>query len=569
MGRLAIISTYVATLLVAGATFAQSTTKRVAHGLTAPLFVTHAPGDYDRIFIIEQGGKIKVLRGGVVLPQPFLDLSSDVAASGEMGLLGLAFHPDYATNGHFYVNYAAITDKGLETIVLRHQVSATPDLADAASGQMVLRFDQPLTTHNGGWIGFGPDGYLYIASGDGGRQIPENNAQNITDNLLGKILRIDVNADAWPDDADRNYAIPPTNPFVDVVGADEIWVYGLRNPWRCAFDSLTDDFFITDVGEDAWEEINFVGRGEPGGIDFGWRCKEGNTCSGLEDCSCVAKGMVDPIYIYANGPNCSITGGEVYRGCAIPELFGAFLFADFCSGNIWSMTYDGTNPPVITDRTADFDPGDGLSISRVSSFGRDAFGEVYICDWSGGEVFKIVPFAAPAPIEIADSMPPNDAIDARQPSDPSGERIDGWDSVQLRFSGCVANVVAGDFIVSQDGGVGSPPSVSDVLSVSMDTVCVIFSQPIAPRAWTTITHIPSGTRVRLGALPGDCDANRITEASDLLILFDALGDPPTAHPARSMDIDRSGRVTACDILREIDLLLGSSPFDMFNGATLP
>jgi len=569
MGRLAIISTYVATLFVTAATSAQPTTRRVAQGLTAPLFVTHAPGDHDRIFIVEQGGKIKVLRGGVVLSQPFLDLSEDVAASGEMGLLGLAFHPDYTTNGHFYVNYAAITDMGLETIVLRHQASENPDLADAASGQMVLRFDQPLTTHNGGWMGFGPDGYLYIASGDGGRLIPENNAQNITDNLLGKILRIDVNGDDWPDDENRNFAIPPSNPFVGVMGADEIWVYGLRNPWRSAFDSLTGDFFIADVGEDDWEEINFVGRNEPGGIDFGWRCKEGNACSGLEDCSCVAKNMVDPVYTYENGSNCSITGGEVYRGCAIAELYGAYLFADFCSGNIWSMIYDGSNPPVITDRTTGFDPGEGLSIGRVSSFGRDAFGEVYICDWSGGEVFKIIPSAATAPIEIADSVPPHDAIDARQPSDPDGKRIEGWDSIELRFSGCAANVAAGDFLVSQDGGVGFPPSVVAVRGASMDTVRLIFSQPIATRAWTTVTHIPSGTQVRLGALPGDCDANRITEPSDLLILFDALGEPPMAHPARSTDIDRSGRVTACDILREIDLLLGASPFDKFNGATLP
>lgn len=371
------------------------TTIRVGTGFAGPLFVTAPPGDTSRLFVVEQNGRIRILSNGSILAPPFLDIRPLVLSSGERGLLGMAFHPDYDSNGQFYVNYS---DLNGDTVVARYSVSANPNLADAGSAQSVLFIDQPFINHNGGWLAFGPDEYLYIATGDGGSGCdPGQRAQDITDQLLGKMLRIDVNSDGFPADAIRNYAIPPDNPFVGTNGDDEIWAYGLRNPWRCSFDRATGDLYIADVGQRAWEEINFQPASSTGGENYGWDCMEGTACSEVSDCPvhgcvCNAPGLVPPFHEYSQeGPTspCSITGGYVYRGSAIPDLQGTYFFADFCSNQIWSLRYDGVTVTEFQDRTAELVPDVG-SIATISSFGEGADGELYICDRSGGEIFKIV-----------------------------------------------------------------------------------------------------------------------------------------------------------------------------------
>ena len=367
------------------------TTVRVASGLSNPLFVTAPPGDTHRAFLVEQRlgtqGRVRILNldTGIVNATPFLTVNG-VSTGDEQGLLGLAFHPDYSSNGYFYVDF---TNAAGTTTIRRYTVSSDPDVADPNSAYSILSIPQPYANHNGGWIAFGPDGYLYISMGDGGSGgDPQGHAQNVND-LLGKLLRLDVNGDAFPTDPNTNYAIPPTNPFVGLNGRDEVWAYGLRNPWRCSFDRLTHDLFIADVGQNAWEEIDFQPAGSLGGQNYGWRCYEGNHAYNTSGCNAPGT-MVFPIYEYGHNPACSITGGYVYRGSQICDLRGTYFFADYCSAHIWSFRYNGLNVTDFRDRTAELHPAGGLTIDSITSFGEDAAGELYICD-RGGEVFKIVP----------------------------------------------------------------------------------------------------------------------------------------------------------------------------------
>jgi glucose/arabinose dehydrogenase len=403
-----------ASLLAADAIDAQSfSTVLYASGLDRPVFLTAPPGSIGRAFILDAHlGQIRILRLATrtLEPTPFLTIPG-VSTGDEQGLLGLAFHPDYATNGYFYVNY---TDPN--TKIVRYQVSADPDVADPTSATPVLGFVQPQSNHNGGWIGFGPDGFLYIASGDGGggndsgtgHTTGTGNAQDTTDNLLGKVLRIDVDADAFPADPLRNYGIPPDNPFVGVSGDDEIWVYGLRNPWRASFDRLTDDLYIGDVGQNRCEELDVQPGTSTGGENYGWRLREGVIATPNVGGSPPA-GAIDPIFDYPHagtGEPCSdpgtgftgvaITGGYVYRG-PVAELDGRYFFADFATGELWSLRYDGSDPSSfdgtnyteLTDHTGDpdFTPDVG-SIGSVASFGEDGIGNLYVVDL-GGEVFYI------------------------------------------------------------------------------------------------------------------------------------------------------------------------------------
>ena len=269
--------------------------QQVVSGLNLPVTVENAGDGSGRIFIVQQTGQIRILSGGTLLPTPFLNISALVSCCGEQGLLGLAFHPDYANNGFFYVNYTNVAG---DTVVARYEVSATdPNVADPNSAQTVLTQDQPFSNHNGGQLAFGPDGYLYIALGDGGSGgDPQDNGQNLN-TWLGKLLRVDVNGDDFPGDPNRNYAVPPDNPFVGIAGLDEIWAYGLRNPWRCTFDRVTGDLFIADVGQNAWEEINFQPASSGGGENYGWDVLEGAHC--FEDipqgsCNALFKRRLDP-----------------------------------------------------------------------------------------------------------------------------------------------------------------------------------------------------------------------------------------------------------------------------------
>jgi hypothetical protein len=317
-------------------------------------------------------------------------------AANEQGLLGLAFHPDYQSNGFFYVYY---TDANDDARLARYSVMAgDPDDADETSELILLTIPQPQTNHNGGWIAFGPnDENLYIATGDGGGggdgdsgHTPGlGNAQDITDNLLGKILRIDVDGNDGPG---GRYGIPADNPFVGSAGDDEIWSFGLRNPWRNAFDRDNGDLYIADVGQSSWEEIDYQPWTSSGGESWGWRCREGANDFNFSG-SCGSLTHRDPIAEYGHGGDpfrCSITGGEVYRGCAIPDLRGTYFYADYCSGQIWSLVVQGGVATGQQERTAELAPPDPPAIDSIASFGSDADGELYVLDLDG-EVYKIVP----------------------------------------------------------------------------------------------------------------------------------------------------------------------------------
>jgi glucose/arabinose dehydrogenase len=353
--------------------------------LTAP------PFDFDRLFVVEQRGRIRIIKNDTVLGTDFLDISSKVSSSGnERGLLGMAFHPDYDSNGFFYVSYTR--SSGHASVVERYQVSGNPDVADSASGTIIFGpVSQPFSNHNGGCIKFGPDGKIYLGLGDGGSAgDPDCNAQNGS-NLLGKILRLNEDGSA-----------AAGNPFLsDPVFLNEIWAYGLRNPWRFSFDRENGDLYIADVGQGSWEEVDFQPASSTGGENYGWKVMEGSSCFSTNNCpnytpSCNDPSLTDPIHEYDHsGGNCSITGGYVYRGCAISGLQGNYFFADYCSEKIWSFQYDGVNKTNFQDRTASLDPSGPQTIDEITSFGEDAGGELYVVD-RGGEIFKILPDAPSA-----------------------------------------------------------------------------------------------------------------------------------------------------------------------------
>ncbi|MGQ0603751.1 MAG: PQQ-dependent sugar dehydrogenase, partial [Anaerolineales bacterium] len=351
--------------------------KKIAEGFDEPDFLTHAGDESGRLFIVEQPGTIRVMRDGVVLPEPFLDLRTRVEDGGnEQGLLGLAFHPKFTDNGIFFVNY---TDAGGDTMVARFRVSDDPDRADPQSERPVLRVDQPYANHNGGDLAFGPDGYLYIGLGDGGAAgDPENRAQNLNE-LLGKMLRIDVDV---PEEAGGPYLVPEDNPFLGRSDArPEIWAYGLRNPWRYSFDTLTGDLYMGDVGQNAIEEIHFQPAGSAGGENYGWRFFEGTR--EYDDAASAPPGLIPPVteYTHAEG-GCSVTGGYVYRGDALPALNSVYLFGDYCSGIIWALYRDAAGAwQRLTFGETDF---------SISSFGQDQAGELYVLNHRAGEVYQLV-----------------------------------------------------------------------------------------------------------------------------------------------------------------------------------
>jgi glucose/arabinose dehydrogenase len=358
---------------------------RLTAGLSAPLYACAAPGDTTRIFIVQQGGLIRIFKNGSLVPTPFLNVGTKILTGSERGLLGMAFHPNYASNGLFYVSYTRAGDGA--SIVERYQVSANPDVATPGSGfVMIGPVAQPESNHNGGCIQFGADGMLYYGLGDGGGgndlHGPIGNGQSGT-TMLGKMLRFDV-------DIASPY-IPASNPFTgDPNIRDEIWDLGLRNPWRFSFDRVRGDLFIGDVGQDAREEIDFAPAGS-GGRNWGWRCMEGTNCTGLSGCTCNAPVLSLPVDTYTHSFGCSVTGGYIYRGCAIPSLHGTYFYGDYCSARIWSFTYDAatsTKGPTI-ERTSELAPGGGQFINSITSFGEDGNGELLIVD-GGGELFKVI-----------------------------------------------------------------------------------------------------------------------------------------------------------------------------------
>jgi glucose/arabinose dehydrogenase len=350
----------------------------VVEGFESPVLVVAAEGT-DRLYVVEQPGRIRVVEDGRLAPTPFLDIGDRLVFGGEQGLLGLALHPRFVDNGRFFVDY---TDVGGDTIVSEFRADGgDADSADAGSERVLLRVDQPFANHNGGHLAFGPDGFLYVALGDGGSAgDPMGNGQRL-DTLLGKILRVDV--DASPGGV--AYGIPPDNPFVGTDDArPEIWAYGLRNPWRFSFDRETGAMWIGDVGQGSIEEVD-TGRGGRGGVNYGWNTMEGTACF-LPTSGCDERGLTLPVAVYRHDDGCAVTGGFVYRGSTWPNLHGAYLFADYCSGIIWGLdaARPRAAPPVVLLES-------GLAIS---SFGEDAAGGLYVTDHGKGRVLRIV---APEP----------------------------------------------------------------------------------------------------------------------------------------------------------------------------
>lgn len=356
--------------------------------LNSPLFVTAPPGDTSRLFVVERAGVIKVVNRATNAPiGTFLDISGLVLSGGEQGLLGMAFDPDYATNGRFYVSYTARPSG--DSVIARYLVSSNPDVATSTADRIILTTVQPFANHNGGMIAFGPvDRYLYAGLGDGGSgNDPENRAQN-TGQLLGKLLRIDVSQSGPMQPA---YLIPNDNPCVGVSGArPEIWSIGLRNPWRYSFDQQSGDLYIADVGQGALEEVNVstVVAGGGRGTNYGWRLKEGTVCTNLGPGSCNSNDLQSPAVEYTHtAPSppipCSVTGGYVYRGTAIPALRGTYFYADYCAGFVRSFRFVNG---AVTEHAQWASLGGG----NISSFGEDADGELYIVTLGGG-LYRIVP----------------------------------------------------------------------------------------------------------------------------------------------------------------------------------
>ncbi len=341
----------------------------IATGFTRPVYLTHAGDGSGRLFVVEQAGVIKIIRNGQTLATPFLDIRDRIESGGEKGLLSIAFHPKYKENGRFFVNYTARKEGLLKTVIAEYRVStANPDVADRAE-KIILEIEQPFGNHNGGLNKFGPEGFLYIGMGDGGAAgDPFNFAQNL-EALLGKILRIDI-------ESQLPYAIPADNPFVTKPDArGEIWAYGLRNPWRFSFDRCTGRLFAGDVGQDRIEEIDLIEKGK----NYGWKIMEGSQCYDPPTL-CNTQGLELPIAEYDHSLGCSVTGGYVYRGRQYPALVGHYLFGDYCSGRIWSLTEDSSGRWTMRQLLD--------SPLSISSFGEDEQGELYVVHY-GGAIYRV------------------------------------------------------------------------------------------------------------------------------------------------------------------------------------
>jgi hypothetical protein len=346
-------------------------TVEIADGLTNPLHLTAPPGD-NRLFVVEQAGRIRIIEDGVLLTEPFLDLAGSVNFADEGGLLGLAFDPQYATTGRFWVHYTDVADGGA-VVVERYEVSEDPDIADPASATEVLRVDKPTFSHNGGQLEFGPDGMLYISIGDGGEyEDPQGHAQN-PGTLLGSILRIDARA------ADP-YAVPQDNPFSQGGGRPEVWSYGLRNPWRFSIDAVDELMYVTDVGQHEWEEINVVPAGAAS-VNFGWNVMEGSHCFNADTCDTAE--LNAPILEYSHSEGCSVIGGYVYRGERLTGLQGNYFFGDYCQGWVHSLRMVNGAATAHRDWRLGF-------IGHILGFGRDAAGELYVLTTTGS-VYRIDP----------------------------------------------------------------------------------------------------------------------------------------------------------------------------------
>ena len=374
----------------------------IADGYKKPVFITSYPNNAKLLYIVEQAGLIKIINDGKKLSRPFFDINKRVVnpnrPGDERGLLGFAFHPNHTNNGKFYINYM---DNDGNTII--SEFSTNSELrADHKSERIILKLKQPYGNHNGGDIQFGPDGYLYISIGDGGKAGDPLNAGQDLSSLFGKIIRIDIEQ--------KPYGIPKSNPFFGQKGKrEEIWAWGLRNVWRFSFDKQTGDKYLADVGQNKWEEVNFEPASSKGGLNYGWRIMEANHCYDPKE-NCPTEGLIKPIIEYPNDANhpafafriieelsfsetdvegCSVTGGYVYRGQKIKSMQGQYIFGDYCSGNIWTLKVVNGKAINFKNRTEEINIGGGEFTTYISSFGQDSDGEIYIIDYNGG-IYKLI-----------------------------------------------------------------------------------------------------------------------------------------------------------------------------------
>ena len=374
----------------------------IADGYKKPVFITSSPNNAKLLYIVEQAGLIKIINDGKKLSRPFFDINKRVVnpnrPGDERGLLGFAFHPNHTNNGKFYINYM---DNDGNTIV--SEFSTNSELrANHKSERIILKLKQPYGNHNGGDIQFGPDGYLYISIGDGGKAGDPLNAGQDLSSLFGKIIRIDIEQ--------KPYGIPKSNPFFGQKDKrEEIWAWGLRNVWRFSFDKQTGDKYLADVGQNKWEEVNFEPASSKGGLNYGWRIMEANHCYDPKE-NCPTEGLIKPIIEYPNDANhpafafriieelsfsetdvegCSVTGGYVYRGQKIKSMQGQYIFGDYCSGNIWTLKVVNGKAINFKNRTEEINIGGGEFTTYISSFGQDSDGEIYIIDYNGG-IYKLI-----------------------------------------------------------------------------------------------------------------------------------------------------------------------------------
>lgn len=494
------------------------TATRVATGFTEPLYVGAAPGDGTRLFVVEKGGLIKVidLVSGQVRATAFLDVRSQISSAGESGLLGLAFDPDFAANGYFYIT---LSNTAGDTEIRRYQVSADPNVADAGSMTRILTVDQLANTthHRAGWLGFGADGYLYVSLGDSGASA---SAQDL-DSLLGKVLRLDVHGDDFPGDAGRNYATPADNPFDGVAGADEIFALGLRNPWRASFDRATGDFFIADVGQARWEEINAGASG----ANYGWPVYEGpDTHFGGTP---TGGSATFPILYYGHDVGQSVTGGYVYRGSG-ESLQGQYFFADFIQGKVFTLRFDGSTW-IVTDRTSQITVDEG-GIFLPSSFGEDARGNLYLVDYFGS-IYRLTPTGTSSDQgDLLRGLAGDDALyggsgpDTLQGGADDDVLMGGPGSDTALFSGSrsqyqVTRLADGSMQVT-DGRAGSPDGTDLVSGVewfwfsdylySAAGVTTANHRPVATIGDRSV-HLGQSTQVQFWLSYTDADGNAATQ----------------------------------------------------------
>ena len=496
---------------------------QITTGLSEPLGIENAGDGSGRLFILQKSGEVFVFDGSALLPNPFLDLSAQVATNSERGLLGLAFHPSFSVNGFFYVNYTNLSG---DSILSRFSVSTDPNLADASTEVVLLTIPQPAANHNGGQLVFGPDGFLYVSLGDGGSGgDPQDNGQDLS-TLLGTILRLDV-------DGGSPFAIPSSNPFVGTPGArGEIWAYGLRNPWRFSFDRLTGDLFIADVGQNTREEVNVQPAASPGGENYGWRLMEGSLCFNPPT-NCNDGTLTLPVLEYDHSAgDCSITGGFRYRGSRFPQMDGVYFFGDFCTGRIWGATEDSPGSWSFQELL--------VTSFLIASFGEDEDGEIYVADFGSGVLHQLV---TENPLPSLTSLSPATVavegptfvltVNGSNFIPASVVRWDGGDRT-TRFNSSTqveADILAGDIATGGSAAVTVfNPAPAGGLSNALTLAITDFSLSASPASATVQSGQAASYTVTVTPQGGSFDNDVSLSCSDLPTLTSCSFSPASFIP---------------------------------------